>query len=164
MPSTTLTSIWLTFQFHPIMTDLSFNFVNYRAYVWKFEKTCDRTFIQFVWGYLSAHNTRLRYSHFTLAYSAVVVFPALSFTALDSVPEGGPKMFDVSFLSGLSELSFDSTLLSHLLFYCLLSLFSFFFSFCLLAHYTNFFSEKSSIIFVRRWAFWYGSCLAARRW
>ena len=42
----------------------------------------------------------------------VVVFP----------PEGRPGMSDVSLLSGISGLSFDSTLLSPLLFFCLVLL------------------------------------------
>ena len=37
-------------------------------------------------------------------------------------PEGRPGMSDVSPLSGISGLSFDSTLLSHLLFFCLVLL------------------------------------------
>ena len=40
----------------------------------------------------------------------------------DSSPEGRPGMSDVSPLSGISGLSFDSTLLSPLLFFCLVLL------------------------------------------
>ena len=40
---------------------------------------------------------------------------------------------------------------------------SVFFFFCLMVHSPDFFPESSSIFFVKRWAFLYGSCLAARR-
>ena len=42
--------------------------------------------------------------------------------SLHSFPEGRPGMSDVSSLSGISELSFDSTLLSPLLCFCLVLL------------------------------------------
>ena len=42
------------------------------------------------------------------------------------------------------------------------SYYSFCLFFCLLAH-SDFFKKKSSILFVKRYAFLYGSCLAARR-
>ena len=60
-------------------------------------------------------------------------------------------------LSGILGLSFDSTLLSPLLFFCLVLLP--FLSYCFLP--TG--PENSSIFFVKREAFLYGSCLAVRR-
>ena len=73
-------------------------------------------------------------------------------------------MSNVSPVSGISELSFDSTLLSPLFFFCLVLvlflsyLFSAFWSILL-----NFFQKIHPIFFVKRQAFFYGSCLAARR-
>ena len=49
---------------------------------------------------------------------SVAVFMILSIVS----PEGRPGMSDVSPLSGISGLSFDSTLLSSLLFFCLVLL------------------------------------------
>ena len=59
-------------------------------------------------------------------------------------------MSDVSPLSGISGLSFDSTLLSPLLFFCLvlLPIPSYLF-FCLLALSSQLFQENSSIFFVK---------------
>ena len=72
-------------------------------------------------------------------------------------------MSDVSPLSGISGLSFDSTFISPLLFFCL-SCYPFcFIFFCLLALSSELFLENSSIFFVKREAFLYGSCLAVRR-
>ena len=68
-------------------------------------------------------------------------------------------MSDVSPLSGISGLSFDSTLLSPLLFFCLVLLP--FLSYRFLP--AKLFPENSSIFFVKRWAFLYGSSLAVRR-
>ena len=73
-------------------------------------------------------------------------------------------MSDVSLLFGISGLSFDSNLLSPLLFFCLvLLLFLSYLFFCLLVHSPELFPEHSSIFFVKREALLYGSCLAARR-
>ena len=74
-------------------------------------------------------------------------------------------MPDVSPLFGISMLSFDFILLSPLLFFCLvLLLFLSYLFFCLLAHSPElFFLQNSSILFVKRQAFLYGSCFAARR-
>ena len=77
-------------------------------------------------------------------------------------------MSDVSLLPGISGLSFDSTLLSPLLFFCLvlllfLSYLFFSFFFCHLVHFPELFLELFSIFFVKRQAFLYGSSLAARR-
>ena len=66
-------------------------------------------------------------------------------------PEGRPGMSDVSPLSGISGLSFDSTLLSPLLFFCLVLLpFLSFIIFFLLALSSKLFPENSSIFFVKR--------------
>ena len=73
-------------------------------------------------------------------------------------------MSDVFPLSGISGLSFDSTLLSPLLFFCLvLVLFlSYLFSNCW--SILLIFSQKIlPIVFIKRQAFLYGPCLAARR-
>ena len=73
-------------------------------------------------------------------------------------------MSDVSPLSGISGLSFDSTFLSPLLFFCLVLLpFLSYLFFCLLALSSKLFPENSSIFFVKKYAFLYGSCLAVRR-
>ena len=79
-------------------------------------------------------------------------------------PEGRPGMSDVSPLSGISGLSFDSTLLSSLLFFCLVLLLflSYLFSACW-SILLNFFQKILPIFFVKTYAFLYGSCLAARR-
>ena len=80
-------------------------------------------------------------------------------------------MSDVSPVSGISGLSFDSSLLSRLLFFRLLPLLflsCLFFS-CLLAHssfffFFFFFSRKFLRFFrLEMGFFWSGSCLAARR-
>ena len=65
-------------------------------------------------------------------------------------PEGRPGMSDVSPLSGISGLSFDSTLLSPLLFFCLVLLPFCLIVFCLLALSFQLFPENSSIFFVKR--------------
>ena len=64
-----------------------------------------------------------------------------------------------------SRLSFDSTLLSPLLFFCLvLLLFLAYLFFCLLVHSPELLPENSCNIFVKRCIFLgYGSCLAAGR-
>ena len=69
-------------------------------------------------------------------------------------PEGRPGMSGVCLLSKISELSFESTLLSPFLFFCPLPLLflSCLFFFCLLAH------------FVKRWALWYGQEMIVGRW
>ena len=77
-------------------------------------------------------------------------------------PKGGRGCIESPSLSGISGLSFDSTLLS-------LSSSSAYsrccFSVVLFSAYWPFscFSQNSSTFFVNRWAFWFGSCLAARR-
>ena len=77
------------------------------------------------------------------------------------VPEGRPVMSDVTPPpSGISGLSFDSTLLSLLLFSCLVLLFFLSF-FCLPVLSPELFPENSFSFFVKRWAYLYGSCLAA---
>ena len=78
-------------------------------------------------------------------------------------PEGRLGMSDVSPLSGVLSLSFDSTLLSPLLFYCLVLLLFLSYLFCLLVHSSELFPENSSIFCCKRQAFLYDSCLAARR-
>ena len=78
------------------------------------------------------------------------------------IPQGRRGISDVSPLSGISGLSFDSTVLSSLLFFCLVLLLSVFFFF-LQAHSPELFHENSAIFFVKRYAFLYGSCLAVRR-
>ena len=66
-------------------------------------------------------------------------------------PEGKPGMSDVSSLSGISGLSFDSTLLSPLLFFWLvLLLFLSYPIFCVLARSSELLPENSLIFFVRR--------------
>ena len=66
-------------------------------------------------------------------------------------PEGRPEMSDVSPLSGISGLSFDSILLSPLLLFCLVLLpFLSYLFFCLLVHSSELSSENSSIFFVKR--------------
>ena len=73
-------------------------------------------------------------------------------------------MSDVSPLSGISGLSFDSTLLLPVLFFCLVLLpFLSYLFFCLLVLSSELYPENSSIFFVKRQAFLYDSCLAARR-
>ena len=68
---------------------------------------------------------------------------------LQPSPKGRPGMSDVSPLSWISGLSFDSTLLSPLLFFCLvLLLFPYYFFFCLLVHSLELFPENSSIFSV----------------
>ena len=88
-----------------------------------------------------------------------------SLTAIPSSPEVRPRMSDVSLLSGISGLSFDSTLLSSLLIFCVLPLlFLSCLFFCPLAYcHDSFPPENSSLFLVKRYAFWYGSCLSARR-
>ena len=71
-------------------------------------------------------------------------------------------MSDVSPLSEISGLSFDSALLSPLLFFCLVLL-PFLSYIFLLAGPSKLFPENSSIFFFKRWTFLYGSCLAVRR-
>ena len=74
-----------------------------------------------------------------------------------------PGMFDVSPLSRISGLSFDSTLLSPLLFFCLVLLPFLSYRFLPVGPFSKLFPENSSIFFVKRQAFLYGSCLAVRR-
>ena len=66
-------------------------------------------------------------------------------------PQGRPEMSDVFPLSGISGLSFDSTLLSPLFFFCLVLLLFLSYSFSgywsILLH---FFPENSSIFFIKR--------------
>ena len=72
-------------------------------------------------------------------------------------------MSDVSPLSGISELSFDSTLPSPLLIlgllpllvsvFSLLFLSSFFFSPSFLAHFPGFYAENSSVFFAKEMVF-----------
>ena len=71
-------------------------------------------------------------------------------------------MSDVSPLSGISGLSFDSTLLSALLFFCL-ALLPYLIFFCQLVLSSELFPENSSIFFIKSQAFLYDSCLAVRR-
>ena len=76
-----------------------------------------------------------------------------------SAPEGRSGRSDVSSLSWVAGLSFDSTSSARVLFLFLSYIFA-----CLLAHSHDFFpSENSSTFFVKRQAFLYGICLAARR-
>ena len=63
--------------------------------------------------------------------------------------QGRPGMSDVSPLSGISGLSFDSTLLSPLLFFCL-ALLPYLIFFCLLVLSSELFPENSSIFFIKR--------------
>ena len=79
----------------------------------------------------------------------VPVFMQPVFSCVTS--EGRPWMSDVSPLSGISGLSFDSTFLSSLLFSSLVLLLflSDLFFFCLLVHSPELFPEDSSIFFVR---------------
>ena len=77
-----------------------------------------------------------------------------------STPEGRPGMSDVSPLSEVSGLLFDSTSLSPLLFFCLVLLLFLSYFFCLLVRSSEPFPENSSIFFVKIMC---GSCLAARR-
>ena len=72
-------------------------------------------------------------------------------------------MFDVSPLSGISGLSFDSTLLSPLLFFCLVLLPFLSYLFLPAGPFFYTFPENSSIFFVKRQAFLYGSCITVRR-
>ena len=94
-----------------------------------------------------------------ISYLSISVFPCVS------PPEGRPGMSDVSPLSGISGLSFDSTLLSPILFFCF---FRFLFLSCLFTAYwpilLTSFKKILQYFSLRDWLFWYGSCLAARRW
>ena len=54
--------------------------------------------------------------------SATVIIIISYYDSTNIAPEGRPGMSDVSPLSGISGLSFDSTLLSLLLFFCLVLL------------------------------------------
>ena len=65
--------------------------------------------------------------------------------------------------SGISGLSFGSTLLSTLLFFCQILLLDLFYLVSLACPFSWTFPENSSIFFVKRMAFLYESCLAARR-
>ena len=80
-------------------------------------------------------------------------------------PEGRPGMSDVSPLSGISGLSVDSTLLSPLLFFCLVLLLFLFYLFflCLQVHSPKLFFRKILIYFSLGDRLFYGSSLAARR-
>ena len=80
-----------------------------------------------------------------------------------SAPEGRPGMSDVSPLSGISGLSFDSTLLSPVLFFCLvLFLFLTYFLSTCWSILLNFFQKILPRFFVKTKAFLYGPCSAAR--
>ena len=77
-------------------------------------------------------------------------------------PEGSLVVSDVSLPSGISGLSFDSTLLSPFLVFLpspiLSSSFFFFFSFCLVQHFPEHFSKYSSIFFVKSWSVVWAAC------
>ena len=84
------------------------------------------------------------------------------FTA--KAPEGRPGMSDVYPLSGISGRSFDSTLLSPLLFFCLVLLP--FLSYRFLPagpFFSTFFQKIVQYFSLRDRLFLYGSCLAVRR-
>ena len=78
-------------------------------------------------------------------------------------PEGRPGMSDVSPLSRISGLSFDSTLLSPLLFFCLVLLPFLSYLFLLAGPFFWTFSRKFFNIFRWEKGFLCDSCLAARR-
>ena len=61
-------------------------------------------------------------SIFSLCCSGLLSALLVLSTLYERPPEGRPGMSDVSLLSGISGLSFDSTLLSPLLFFCLVLL------------------------------------------
>ena len=84
-------------------------------------------------------------------------------TRLPVTPKGRPGMSDVSPLSGISGLSFDSTLLFPLLFFCLVLLIflSYLFSACWFI-LLNFFQKILQYFSVRDRLFCM-ACLAARR-
>ena len=75
---------------------------------------------------------------------AIIITIIINSDSCGADPEGSPGMSDVSPWCGISGLSFDSTLRSGRLFFCLLPLLflSNFFSFCLLAHSPAFFYRK----------------------
>ena len=78
-------------------------------------------------------------------------------------PEGKSGMSDVSPLSGISGLSFDSTLLSPVLFFCLVLFL--FLTYLLSACWSillNFFQKILPRFFIKTKAFLYGPCSAAR--
>ena len=88
----------------------------------------------------------LTFLWFTLFLLTLVVVHTLL-----AVPKGTPGMSDVSPLSEISGLSFDSTLLSPLMFFCLvLLLFLSYLFFCMLVHSPELFPENSSIFFIKR--------------
>ena len=114
-----------------------------------------------LWHYTASHSSSplwhiQLFSSFSLWHIHLsFIFPPITYTlrlsfifpALAS-PEGRPGLSDVSPLSGISELLFDSTLLPPLLFLCLiLLLFLFYLLFCLLDHSPELFLENSSTIF-----------------
>ena len=72
-------------------------------------------------------------------------------------------MSDVSPLSGISGLSFDSTLLSPLLFVCLVLLPFLSYRFLPAGPFLNFFQKILQYFSLRDRLFLYGSCLAVRR-
>ena len=73
--------------------------------------------------------------------------PSVNDIALMFAPEGRPGMSDVSPLSGISGLSFDSTLLSPLLFFCLVLLPFLSYSFLPAGPFFSTFSRKFFKIF-----------------
>ena len=75
------------------------------------------------------------------------IFPC---SALPSAPTGRPGMSDVSHLSGISGLSFDSTLLSPVLFFCLVLLPFLSYLFLPAGLSSKLFPENSSIFFIKR--------------
>ena len=92
----------------------------------------------------SRHKRRTRTEH---GHTHSVTYTSAGFPP--TVPEGRPGMSDVSPLSGISVLSFDSTSLSPHLFFCLVLLLflSYLFFSCLLVHSPELFPENSSNIF-----------------
>ena len=89
---------------------------------------------------------------------ALFQFPCqiiMSQIVFQKAPGGKPKMSDVFPLSGISGLSFYSTLLSHLLFFCLVLLLFLSLSFP--------FQKILQYFSLRDWLFLYGFCLAANR-
>ena len=79
------------------------------------------------------------------------------------IPEGRPRMLDVSPVSGILGLSLDSTLLSPVLFFCLVLLPFLSYLFLPAGPFSLTFSRKFFNIFRREIGFLYDSCLAAMR-
>ena len=88
------------------------------------------------------------WTHFGFTYSQVIVPSELIFYPF--TPKRRPGMSDISLLSGISGLSFDSPFLSPLLFFLpsplVLSVLSFF---LLIGHSANFFPESCQIFFFK---------------